>query len=81
MDTLALLGAIAAIIIITSTNLVNFKLMKDTIKAAMKAALADMGVSQDKYQALEFSVKSLQEIRENDVAICKETTVAIKIVK
>ena len=55
--------------------------MKDTIKAAMKAALADMGVSQDKYQALEFSVKSLQEIRENDVAICKETTVAIKIVK
>lgn len=50
--------------------------MKDTIKAAMKAALADMGVSQDKYQALEFSVKSLQE-----VAICKETTVAIKIVK
>ena len=66
---------------IFSTNLVNFKLMKDTIKAAMKAALADMGVSQDKYQALEFSVKSLQEIRENDVAICKETTVAIKIVK
>lgn len=66
---------------IFSTNLVNFKLMKDTIKAAMKAALADMEVSQDKYQALEFSVKSLQEIRENDVAICKETTVAIKIVK
>lgn len=66
---------------IFSTNLVSFKLMKDTIKAAMKAALADMGVSQDKYQALEFSVKSLQEIRENDVAICKETTVAIKIVK
>lgn len=55
--------------------------MKDTIKAAMKAALADMGISQDKYQALEFSVKSLQEIRENDVAIHKETTVAIKIVK
>ena len=55
--------------------------MKDTIKAAMKAALADTGVSQDKYQALEFSVKSLQEIRENDVAIHKETTVAIKIVK
>lgn len=55
--------------------------MKDTIKAAMKAALADIGVSQDKYQALEFSVKSLQEIRENDVSICKETTVAIKIVK
>lgn len=51
--------------------------MEDTIKATMKAALADMGV----YQALEFSVKSLQEIRENDVAICKETTVAIKIVK
>lgn len=63
------------------TNLVNFKLMKDTIKAAMKAALADMGVSQDKYQALEFSVKSLQEIRENDVVIHKETTVAIKIVQ
>lgn len=55
--------------------------MKDTIKTAMKTALADMGVSQDKYQALEFSVKSLQEIRENDVAICKETTVTIKIVK
>ena len=55
--------------------------MKDTIKAAMKAALVDMRVSQDKYQALEFSVKSLQEIRENDVVICKETTVAIKIVK
>ena len=55
--------------------------MKDIIKAAMKAALADMGVSQDKYQALEFSVKSLQEIRENDVVIYKETTVAIKIVK
>lgn len=55
--------------------------MKDATKAAMKAALADMGVSQDKYQALEFSVKSLQEIRENDVAICKETTVAIKIVQ
>ncbi len=66
---------------IFSTNLVNFKLMKDIIKAAMKAALADMGVSQDKYQALEFSVKSLQEIRENDVVIYKETTVAIKIVK
>lgn len=66
---------------IFSTNLVSFKLMKDTIKAAMKAALADMGVSQDKYQALEFSVKSLQEIRENDVAIYKETTVAIKIVQ
>lgn len=55
--------------------------MKDTIKEAMKAALADMGVSQDKYQALEFSIKSLQEIRENDVTICKETTVAIKIVQ
>ncbi len=66
---------------ILTSNLVNFKLMKDTVKAAMKAALADMGISQDKYQALEFSVKSLQEIRENDVAICKETTVAIKIVK
>lgn len=55
--------------------------MKDTIKAAMKAALAEMGVSQDKYQALEFFVKSLQEIRENDVVIRKETTVTVKIIQ
>lgn len=55
--------------------------MKDVTKAAMKAALADMGISHDKYQTFELSVKSLQEIRENDVVIHKETTVAIKIVQ
>lgn len=53
--------------------------MKEIVQAAMLAALADMGISQDKYQTLEVSVKSMQEIQENDVIIRKETVVSIKI--
>lgn len=55
--------------------------MKDATKAAMKAALADMGISHDKYQTFELSVKSLHEIRDNNVIIHKETAVEIKIIQ
>lgn len=53
-----------------------FRLMKDTTKAAMKAALADMGITLDK---LELSVKQMTEIAADDVIIRKESITTVTI--
>lgn len=53
--------------------------MKDMVKAAMKAALADMGITLDKFNKLELSVKQMSEIKADDVVIRKESTTTVKI--
>lgn len=56
-----------------------FRLMKDATKAAMKAALADMGITLDKFNKLELSVKQMTEIAADDVVIRKESITMVTI--
>lgn len=53
--------------------------MKDMAKAAMKAALKDMGITLDQFDSLEFSVKRASEIQCDDLIIRKEESTTIKI--
>ena len=53
--------------------------MKDATKAAMKAALADMGITLDKFNKLELSVKQMTEIAVDDVIIRKESITTVTI--
>lgn len=53
--------------------------MKDIIKAAMKVALADMGITLDKFNKLELSVKQMTEIAADDVIIRKESITTVTI--
>lgn len=53
--------------------------MKDAIKAAMKAALADMGITLDKFNKLELSVKQMTEIAADNAIIRKESITTVKI--
>ena len=56
--------------------------MKDATKAAMKAALADMGIALDKFNKfnkLELSVKQMTEIAADDAIIRKESITTVKI--
>lgn len=56
-----------------------FKIMKDMVKAAMKAALADMGITLDKFNKLELSVKQMTEITADDAIIRKESITTVTI--
>ena len=56
-----------------------FRLMKVATKAAMKAALADMGITLDKFNKLELSVKQMTEIAADDAIIRKESITTVKI--
>lgn len=53
--------------------------MKDATKAAMKAALADMGITLDKFKELKLSVKQMSEIEADGVVIRKESTTTVTI--
>ena len=53
--------------------------MKDATKAAMKAALADMGITLDKFNKLELSVKQMTEIAVDNAIIRKEFITTVKI--
>lgn len=53
--------------------------MKDATKAAMKAALADMGITLDKFKELKLSVKQMSEIEVDGVVIRKESTTTVMI--
>lgn len=52
-----------------------FKIMKDMAKAAMKAALADMSITLDKFNKLELSVKQMTEIAADDAIIRNTVTI------
>ena len=53
--------------------------MKDATKAAMKAALADMGITLDKFNKLELSVKQMTDIAADDAFIRKDSITTVKI--
>ena len=53
--------------------------MKDMVKAAMKAAFEDMGITLERYAKLELFVKQTSEIKADNVVIRKESVTEIKI--